>query len=94
MINSALTSFELFISEFLFLPLNWIFSLGHDNRVKFWNISYLEKMEYERKRKPLVQKNKVQKKKKLVESVARELEHQLPSSGRINKRDFFQGFQD
>jgi len=71
-----------------------IASIGHDNRVKFWNISYLEKMEYERKRKPLVQKNKVQKKKKLVESVARELEHQLPSSGRINKRDFFQGFKD
>jgi len=70
-----------------------IASIGHDNRVKFWNISYLEKMDYERKRKPLVQKG-VLKKKKLVESVAREQEHQLPSSGRINKQDFFKGFQD
>lgn len=29
-----------------------IASIGHDNRVKSGLISYLEKMEYERKRKP------------------------------------------
>ena len=47
---------------FLWLPLDVIifftsisFVLGHDNRVKFWNISYLEKMDYEKKRKPQIQ---------------------------------------
>eukprot|EP00088_Acartia_fossae_P043225 TRINITY_DN4550_c0_g1_i5.p1 TRINITY_DN4550_c0_g1~~TRINITY_DN4550_c0_g1_i5.p1 ORF type:complete len:490 (-),score=137.15 TRINITY_DN4550_c0_g1_i5:1909-3378(-) len=71
-----------------------IASVGHDNRVKFWNIGYLEKMDYEKKRKPIVQKSQVVKKRKLAEAVARETEHQLPSSGRVNKKEFFQGFKD
>jgi len=72
-----------------------IASIGHDNRVKFWNISYLEKMDYEKKRKPQIQnKNVGPKKRKLAEAVGRESEHQLPSSGRQNKKDFFSGFKE
>jgi len=68
-------------------------SIGHDRRVKFWNISYLEKIDYDKKRKPIVQKQMGAKKRKNVEVAAREGEHQLPSSGRVNKRDFFSGFE-
>lgn len=68
-------------------------SIGHDQRVKFWNIAYLEKIDYDKKRKPVVQKQMGAKKRKNVETAAREDEHQLPSSGRVNKRDFFSGFE-
>nr|ALS04485.1 WD repeat-containing protein 55 [Acartia pacifica] len=72
---------------------NLIASIGHDNRVKFWNISFLEKINYAKKRKPVAQIPGM-KRKKMSEAMDKENEYQLPSSGRINKKDFFQGFND
>ena len=34
---------------------NVIASTSHDQRIKFWNISYLEQMDYEKTRKPYLQ---------------------------------------
>lgn len=70
-------------------------SVSHDNRVKFWNIKYLEEMDYDKTRKPVQgqTKNAVRRKSAKL-AAAREVEHQLPSSSRQNKADFFQGFKE
>jgi WD40 repeat protein len=72
---------------------NLVASTSHDNRVKFWDISYLQDMDYVKKMKPVLKK-KGQKKKKIDEVVDKETEHQLPSSGRQNKQEFFKDMQD
>lgn len=67
-----------------------IASIGHDNKVKFWNISYLEQMDYNKKRKPILPKVGTQKRRKMLQqAVDKEKEHALPSCGRQNKADFF-----
>jgi len=68
-------------------------SISHDNRVKFWNVAYLEEMDYDKTKKPLIlPKSQVRSKSKKL-AAAREVEHQLPSSGRANKAEFFQGLK-
>ena len=62
-------------------------------RVKFWNVAYLEEMDYDKTKKPLIlPKSSVRSKSKKL-AAAREVEHQLPSSGRANKAEFFQGLK-
>ena len=73
-----------------------IASTSHDQRVKFWNISYLEKMEYQKTKKPYLQPKKIGKgtktrRKDAKMLQAREIEHQLPSSKRGNRKEFFKG---
>jgi WD40 repeat protein len=69
-------------------------SVSHDNRVKFWNVAYLEEMDYDKTKKPtILPKSQVRSKSKML-SLARETEHQLPSSGRANKAEFFSGFKE
>ena len=65
-------------------------SMSHDSKIKFWNISYLENMNYDKTKKPFFNrgKQKVRRKENRIQS-AMELEHQLPSSNRENKKDFF-----
>jgi len=68
-------------------------SISHDNRVKFWNVAYLEEMDYDKTKKPLIlPKSQVRSKSKKL-AAARETEHQLPSSGRANKAEFFNGLK-
>jgi len=71
-----------------------IASISHDQRVKFWNISYLETMEYKKTKKPYFQPKKISKgaktrRKDAKMLQAREVEHQLPSSKRSNRKEFF-----
>ena len=62
-------------------------------RVKFWNVAYLEEMDYDKTKKPLIlPKSQIRSKSKKL-AAAREVEHQLPSSGRSNKAEFFQGLK-
>lgn len=69
-------------------------SISHDNRVKFWNVAYLEEMDYDKTKKPtILPKSAVRSKGKKL-AAARETEHQLPSSGRTNKAEFFSGFKE
>jgi len=70
-------------------------SASHDNKIKFWNVQYLEEMDYEKTRKPgsLQAKQAVKSKSKKM-AQAREVEHQLPSSSRNNKADFFAGLKE
>ena len=59
-------------------------------RVKFWNVAYLEEMDYDKRKKPLILlKCQVQSKSKKL-AVEREVEHQSLSSGRAKKAEFFQ----
>jgi len=68
---------------------------SHDNRVKFWNVQYLEEMDYDKTRKPVLQHTKATVRRKSAKlAAAREDEHQLPSSSRQNRADFFKGFKD
>ena len=62
-------------------------------RVKFWNVAYLEEMDYEKTRKPVILPKCVIRSKSKKLALAKEEEHQLPSSGRDNKRDFFSGLK-
>merc|ERR1712240_382353 len=71
----------------------FIASISHDNRVKFWNVSYLEEMDYNKTKKPLVLPKSMVRSKSKKLAAAREVEHQLPSSGRANKAEFFQGLK-
>jgi len=72
----------------------FIASISHDNRVKFWNVSYLEEMDYEKTKKPGILPKTVIRSKSKKTTAHREAEHQLPSSGRSNKADFFSGFKE
>jgi len=72
----------------------YIASISHDNRVKFWNVSYLEEMDYDKTKKPGILSKTVIRNRNKKQAAAREAEHQLPSSGRSNKADFFSGFKE
>ena len=61
-------------------------------RVKFWNVAYLEEMDYDKTKSLILPKSQVRSKSKKL-AAAREVEHQLPSSGRANKAEFFQGLK-
>jgi WD40 repeat protein len=65
-------------------------SISHDHKIKFWNISYLENMDYDKTKKPYFNrmKYKVRRKENRITNAV-EAEHQLPSSNRVNKKDFF-----
>jgi len=71
-----------------------IASVSHDNRVKFWNVTYLEEMDYNRQKKPGILPKSAVRSKSKKQLHLREAEHQLPSSSRANKKEFFSGFQD
>ena len=71
-----------------------IASTSHDNKVKFWNVKYLEEMDYNKRKKPGTLSKHVARKKNLRKQLMRENEHQLPSSSRSNKRDFFSGLKE
>ena len=59
-------------------------------RVKFWNVAYLEEMDYDKGKKPLILlKSQVQSKSKKL-AVEREVEHQSLGSGKAKKAEFFQ----
>jgi len=66
-------------------------SIGQDNRVRFWNVTYLEEMDYNKQKRPgiLPVRSKSKKQQQL-----REAKHQLPSSSRGNKKEFLSGFKD
>ena len=72
-----------------------IASISHDECVKFWNISYLESMDYNKTKKPFLQQKglKVRRKNNKM-ARAQESEHQLPSSHRGNAKDFFQDLNE
>ena len=62
--------------------------------MKFWNVTYLEEMDYNNQKKPgILLKTAVRSKSKKQQQL-REAEHQLPSSSRGNKKEFFNGFKD
>lgn len=77
---------------------NVIASTSHDQRIKFWNISYLEQMDYEKTRKPYlqpkIQKGAKTRRKDAKMLQAREDEHQLPSSNRGNRKEFFSSLNE
>ena len=67
-----------------------IASSSHDNCVKFWNIKYFEEMDYDKTKKPFLdQKGVKMRRKDNKMQRAKESEHQLPSSNRGNRKDFF-----
>merc|ERR1712198_65601 len=57
-------------------------SISHDNRVKFWNVAYLEEMDYNKTKKPGILPKTAVKNKGKKQQMLRENEHQLPSSAR------------
>ena len=66
----------------------------HFCRVKFWNVTYLEDMDYNKTKKPgILPKNAIKSKSKKLQAL-REDEHQLPSSSRGNRAEFFSGFKE
>ena len=72
-----------------------IASISHDQRVKFWNIKYLEQMDYKKTQKPFLQpKNVKLKRKAFKQGQSQEKEFQLPSSKRPNKKEFFNSLMD
>merc|ERR1712200_82057 len=60
-----------------------------DESVKFWNIKYLEEMDYNKTKKPFLQQkgSKMRRKDNKMQR-AQESEFQLPSSNRANQKDF------
>jgi len=69
-------------------------SISHDNRVKFWNVTYLEEMDYDKQKKPGILPKTAIRSKSKKQQLLREAEHQLPSSSRGNKKEFFSGFKE
>jgi len=69
-----------------------IASISHDNRVKFWNVRYLEEMDYNKTKKPGVLPKTAFRSKSKKQQLLKESEHQLPSSSRSNVKEFFSGF--
>ena len=63
-------------------------------RVKFWNVTYLEEMDYNKARKPGILPKSTIKSKAKKQQLLRENEHQLPSSSRGNRKEFFSGFEE
>jgi len=70
-----------------------IASISHDNRVKFWNVRYLEEMDYNKTKKPGVLPKTAFRSKSKKQQLMKESEHQLPSSSRSNVKEFFSGFK-
>lgn len=68
-----------------------IASISHDNRVKFWNVRYLEEMDYNKTKKPGVLPKTAFRSKSKKQQLLKESEHQLPSSSRSNVKEFFSG---
>ena len=61
--------------------------------MKFWNVTYLEEMDYNKQKKPgILPKTAVRSKSKKQQQL-REAEDQLPSSSRGNKKELFSGFK-
>jgi len=69
-------------------------NLGYSFRVKFWNVTYLEEMDYEKQKKPGILPKTAIRSKSKKQQLLREAEHQLPSSSRGNKKEFFSGFKE
>lgn len=89
-------------------------SISHDQKIKFWNIKYLEvilicatftiaftcwrffsqEMDYNKRAKPFHQRKIKMKRKDNKMRRAQEVEYQLPSSQRGNRKDFFKGLED
>eukprot|EP00095_Tigriopus_kingsejongensis_P004957 maker-scaffold96_size378025-snap-gene-0.18 protein:Tk04957 transcript:maker-scaffold96_size378025-snap-gene-0.18-mRNA-1 annotation:"wd repeat-containing protein 55" len=68
----------------------FVASVSHDQRVKFWNIAYLESIDYNKTKKPFFNRMKYKIRRKDFKMLAaKEQEHQLPSSNRVNSKDFF-----
>ena len=61
---------------------------------KFWNVAYLEEIDYYKTKKPTILPKSVVRSKSKKLALAKETEHQLPSSGRGNKAEFFSGFKE
>ena len=70
-----------------------IASISHDECVKFWNIKYLENMDYNKTKKPFHQQKMKIRRKESKMQLAKEAEFQLPSSTRGNRKDFFQDLE-
>ena len=69
-------------------------SISHDQKVKFWNIAYLEQMDYDKTNKPFLNRKGLKTRKKANKMHnAMENEYQLPSSNRANKKDFFKDME-
>ena len=62
-------------------------------RVKFWNVRYLEEMDYNKTKKPGVLPKTAFRSKSKKQQLMKESEHQLPSSSRSNVKEFFSGFK-
>ena len=62
-------------------------------RVKFWNVRYLEEMDYNKTKKPGVLPKTAFRSKSKKQQLMKESEHQLPSSARSNVKEFFSGFK-
>ena len=63
--------------------------------MKFWNVAFLEEMDYDKTKKPTILPKSVVRSKSKKLALAKETEHQLPSSGRgMCKQDdrFLSGF--
>lgn len=68
----------------------FVASVSHDQKVKFWNIAYLENIDYNKTKKPFFNRMKYKIRRKDFKMLtAKEKEHQLPSSNRGNSKDFF-----
>jgi len=69
---------------------------SEDESVKFWNIKYLEEMDYNKTKKPFLQQKghtKMRRKDNKMQR-AQESEFQLPSSNRANQKDFFKDLDE
>ncbi|XP_059080515.1 WD repeat-containing protein 55 homolog [Tigriopus californicus] len=68
----------------------FVASVSHDQKVKFWSIAYLENIDYNKTKKPFFNRMKHKIRRKDFKMLtAKEQEHQLPSSNRGNSKDFF-----
>lgn len=69
---------------------NILASISQDSKVKFWDIGFLEEMDYNKTKKPYHnrKKQRVRRKEQRM-AAANEQEHQLPSSNKGNRKDFF-----
>ena len=63
-------------------------------RVKFWNVRYLEEMDYNKTKKPGILPKTAFRSKSKKQQLMKESEHQLPSSSRSNVKEFFSGFKE
>ena len=62
--------------------------------MKFWNVAFLEEMDYDKTKKPTILPKSVVRSNSKKLALAKETEPQLASSGRGNKAEFFSGFKE